>query len=198
MSIKSKFSWKLKQRQSRRKLNVYRWVEDETNIYFRHQKAKDEESEDEFLQFYRQYRHKDALPEDWIYQQERLIKNLSYTKSQDAASPCSYASVDTQSRDSGRSSGGSMTCSPHDPYYRSQQQQLQPRCHLWAPQGCKPPWFDPQHLFNKQIDEDSQFDSDWYTFLKAKFLFMFKIDCLTLIAFPKLPKRRTAGSVALH
>ena len=159
MSIKSKFSWKLKQRQNRRKLNVHRWIEDESNIYFRHQRARDEESEDEFLQFYRQYRHKDALPEDWIYQQERLLNKFRCAKAKDVESPNSYASVDTQSRDSGRSSGGSMICTPQDTCYRVQH--LQPRCHLWAPQGCKPPWFDPQHLFNKQIDEDSHIDSDW-------------------------------------
>ena len=162
MSIKSKFSWKLNQRRRRRKLNVHRWVEDESSSYYRHQRAKDEASEDEFLQYYRQYRHKDALPEGWIDQQERLLNNAEYHKSLVVESPCSYTSMDTQSPDSGRSSGGSIVCSPHDMFSCSQQPQQNPRCHLWAPLGCKPPWFDPHHLFNKQIDEDSQFDSDWY------------------------------------
>ena len=69
MSLRSRFSWKLKKTQKRhKKLTVYRWVDQRSEA----NEAASVEAEDEFLQYYRQYRPKNALPDNWEDQQERL------------------------------------------------------------------------------------------------------------------------------
>ena len=59
-----------------------------------------------------------------------------------------YASLETPSRDSGRSSGDDNASYVSDN-----------RRKLTTYQGCRPPWFDRHHSFNKQIDEDSELAS---------------------------------------
>jgi len=151
MSLRSRFSWKLKKTQKRhKKLTVYRWVDQRSEA----NEAASVEAEDEFLQYYRQYRPKNALPDNWEDQQDRLQRNnecvlyeTPYAVTSLPVSP-DYASLETPSRDSGRSSGDDNGSYGSDN-----------RRKLWTYQGCKPPWFDRHHQFNKQIDEDSELDS---------------------------------------
>ena len=71
MSFRSRFSWKLKKTRKRpQKLTVHRWLDED-----RLSEAASVEAEDEFLQYYRQYRSKHALPDNWLDQQERLHRN---------------------------------------------------------------------------------------------------------------------------
>ena len=70
MSFRSRFSWKLKKTRKRpQKLTVHRWLDEDKS------EAASVEAEDEFLQYYRQYRSKHALPDNWLDQQERLHRN---------------------------------------------------------------------------------------------------------------------------